>query len=53
MMIENKNSRDCGFYKEKIIDRYNKTNTDQTTQLFKEIFGEKENKTENSCEIKN
>lgn len=53
MMIENKNWRGCGFYKEKIVDRYNKTNIEQTTELFKEIFGETENKTEKSCEIKN
>lgn len=45
-MIENKNIRDCDFSKSKITDRYNKTDVDQTTKLFKEIFAEKENKTD-------
>lgn len=35
----------CEFYKEKIIDRYNKTDTNQTTQLYKELFIKKEIKT--------
>ena len=52
MMIENKNYRDCGFYKEKIVDRHNKTTSDQTTKLFRELFGIIENKTEIICKSK-
>ena len=40
-MITNNDSRQCGFYKDVVLDRYNKVNSEKTTELFREIFGKK------------
>lgn len=45
MMMTNKDLRQCGFYKDVIIDRYNKVNSEKTTELFREIFSKKVKKT--------